>query len=133
MVASCDSAPNTRTTCLLASNIAMHARLQALADRLDQVAELTGRFIAWLTLATVLTAVSVVILRYLFSSGSIALQEAVSYLHAAVFMLAAAYTLKHDGHVRVDIIYQKLSARGRAWVDLLGTLLLLFPVCLFML
>jgi TRAP-type mannitol/chloroaromatic compound transport system permease small subunit len=133
LVASCDSAPNTRTTCLLASNIAMHARLQALADRLDQVAERTGRLIAWLTLATVLTAVSVVILRYLFSSGSIALQEAVSYLHAAVFMLAAAYTLKHDGHVRVDIIYQKLSARGRAWVDLLGTLLLLFPVCLFML
>jgi TRAP-type mannitol/chloroaromatic compound transport system permease small subunit len=111
----------------------MHARLQYLADRLDQVAELTGRCIAWLTLATVLTAVSVVMLRYLFSSGSIALQEAVTYLHAAVFMLAAAYTLKHDGHVRVDIIYQKLSARGRAWVDLLGTLLLLFPVCLFML
>ena len=111
----------------------MHARLQSIADSLDQIAERTGRFIAWLTLATVLTAVSVVILRYLFNSGSIALQEAVSYLHAAVFMLAAAYTLKHDGHVRVDIIYQKLSARGRAWVDLLGTLLLLFPVCLFML
>jgi TRAP-type mannitol/chloroaromatic compound transport system permease small subunit len=48
-------------------------------------------------------------------------------------MLGAAYTLKHDGHVRVDIIYQKLSARARAWIDLLGTLLLLFPVCLFML
>ena len=54
-------------------------------------------------------------------------------LHATVFMLGAAYTLKHDGHVRVDILYQKLTPRARAWVDLLGTLLLLFPVCLFML
>jgi TRAP-type mannitol/chloroaromatic compound transport system permease small subunit len=57
----------------------------------------------------------------------------VTYLHATVFMLGAAYTLKHDGHVRVDIIYQKLSPYARAWIDLLGTLLLLFPVCLYML
>jgi TRAP-type mannitol/chloroaromatic compound transport system permease small subunit len=111
----------------------MPARLQRLAGGLDRFAEWTGRGIAWLTLATVLTAVTVVVLRKFFSIGSIALQEAVTYLHAAVFMLAAAYTLKHDGHVRVDILYQKLSPRGRAWVDLLGTLLLLFPVCLFML
>ena len=103
------------------------------ADRLDRFAELTGRAVAWLTLGMVLATLAVVTLRYLFDTGSIALQEAVTYLHASVFMLAAAYTLKHDGHVRVDIIYQKLSARGRAWVDLLGTLLLLFPVCLFML
>jgi len=111
----------------------MYRRLQALADSLDRLAETTGRIIAWLTLAMVLTTVSIVILRYLFNSGSIALQESVTYLHATVFMLGAAYTLKHDAHVRVDIIYQKLSPRARAWVDLLGTLLLLLPVCLFML
>ncbi len=111
----------------------MYPLLQAIADTLDRIAETTGRIIAWLTLAMVLTTATIVMLRYLFNSGSIALQESVSYMHATVFMLGAAYTLKHDGHVRVDIIYQKLSARGRAWIDLLGTLLLLFPVCLFML
>jgi len=111
----------------------MYLRLQALADSLDRVAEKTGRIIAWLTLAMVLTTVSIVILRYLFNSGSIALQESVTYLHATVFMLGAAYTLKHDAHVRVDIVYQKLAPRARAWVDLLGTLLLLLPVCLFIL
>jgi TRAP-type mannitol/chloroaromatic compound transport system permease small subunit len=109
----------------------MYPRLQTLAVLLDRLAEKTGRIIAWLTLAMVLITFAVVLLRKLFESGSIALQESVSYLHAAVFMLAAAYTLKHDGHVRVDIFYQKYSARTRAWVDLLGTLLLLFPVCLY--
>ena len=111
----------------------MYLHLQALADSLDRFAEKTGRIIAWLTLAMVLTTVSIVVLRYLFNSGSIALQESVTYLHATVFMLGAAYTLKHDAHVRVDIVYQKLTPRARAWVDLLGTLLLLLPVCLFML
>jgi TRAP-type mannitol/chloroaromatic compound transport system permease small subunit len=108
-------------------------RLQAIAVLLDRFAEATGRSIAWLTLGMVLITFTVVILRYLFHTGSIALQESVSYLHATVFMLGAAYTLKHDGHVRVDILYQKFTPRTRAWVDLLGTLLLLFPVCLFIL
>jgi len=111
----------------------MYIRLLVIADTLDRLAETTGRLLAWLTLAMVLTTVTIVILRYLFNSGSIALQESVTYLHATVFMLGAAYTLKHDAHVRVDIIYQKLTPRGRAWVDLLGTMLLLFPVCLFIL
>ena len=111
----------------------MVARLQTLAISLDRFAEITGRVIAWLTLAMVLITVAVVVLRKLFETGSIALQESITYLHAAVFMLGAAYTLKHDGHVRVDIFYQKFSPRTRAWVDLLGTLLLLFPVCLYIL
>ena len=109
----------------------MYARLQTIAVLLDRFAETTGRVIAWLTLAMVLITFAVVILRKLFETGSIALQESVSYLHAAVFMLGAAYTLKQDGHVRVDILYQKFTPRTRAWVDLLGTLLLLFPVCLY--
>ena len=82
-------------------------RLQSSAALLDRFAEATGRIIAWLTLCMVLITFSVVILRYLFQSGSIALQESISYLHACVFMLGAAYTLKHDGHVRVDILYQQ--------------------------
>lgn len=105
--------------------------MESLAGRLDQIAEYTGRFISWATLLMVLITFLVVVLRYVFDLGWIALQESVTYLHASVFMLGAAYTLKHQGHVRVDIFYQKMSPRSRAWVDLLGTLLLLFPVCGF--
>jgi TRAP-type mannitol/chloroaromatic compound transport system permease small subunit len=105
--------------------------IESLAGRLDQIAEYTGRTVSWATLLMVLITFLVVILRYAFDLGWIALQESVNFLHAAAFMLGAAYTLKHQGHVRVDIFYQKMSPRGRAWVDLLGTLLLLFPVCGF--
>jgi len=98
---------------------------------LDNLAEKTGRTVAWLTLFMVITQFSVVILRYLFNIGWIAMQESILYMHALVFMLGAAYTLKHDGHVRVDIFYHKMTARGKAWVDVLGTLFLLLPVSLF--
>ena len=104
-----------------------------LIKKLENINELTGRLIAWLTLFIVTVTFLVVILRYGFDFGSIALQESTSYFHAFVFMLGAAYTLKHDGHVRVDIFYRKMSKTKKAWVDLLGTLLLLFPVCLFIL
>lgn len=109
----------------------MYQILETIADRLDDFAELTGRLLAWLTLGIVGVTFTVVIMRYLLESGSIALQESVSYLHATVFMLGAAYTLKNDGHVRVDIVYQRLSGVMRAWVNLLGTLLLLTPVCIY--
>ncbi len=99
--------------------------------RLEHFNEGIGRAISWLTLAMVLITFVVVVLRYFFSIGWIAMQETVTYLHACVFMLGAAYTLRADAHVRVDIFYQKFSQHGRDWVDLLGTLLLLFPVSLF--
>ncbi|MEZ5541129.1 MAG: TRAP transporter small permease subunit [Pseudomonadota bacterium] len=111
----------------------MSAQLQRLARLLDGFAEQTGRLLSWLTLAMVVITCVVVLLRYAFGIGSIALQESVTYLHALVFMLCAAYTLRHDAHVRVDIFYQRWSPRARAWVDLLGTLLLLAPVCVFIL
>jgi TRAP-type mannitol/chloroaromatic compound transport system permease small subunit len=103
------------------------------ADHLDQFARRIGHGTAWLSLGLVLVTFGVVVLRYLFGIGSIALQEAILYLHASLFLLGAAYTLKVDGHVRVDIFYRHLSARGRATVDLLGALLLLLPVCGFLL
>lgn len=73
----------------------------------------------------------VVVLRYAFNQGWIARQESITYMHALLFMLGAAYTLKLDGHVRVDIVYQRCSKTTRAWIDLLGSLLLLLPVCVF--
>jgi len=87
-----------------------------------------GKAVSWLSLLMVLTTFTVVVLRYAFDSGWVALQESVTYMHSMVFMLGAAYTLNHDGHVRVDILYQRLSRKGRAWVDCLGALFLLLPV-----
>ncbi|GGW92138.1 hypothetical protein GCM10007391_28030 [Alteromonas halophila] len=81
------------------------------------------------TLAMVLITFAVVVLRYGFNVGWIALQESVMYLHSAVFMLAAAYTLRSDGHVRVDVFYRRLSPVSQAKVNLLGTLVLMLPTC----
>jgi TRAP-type mannitol/chloroaromatic compound transport system permease small subunit len=105
--------------------------LSEIARRLELVNEWIGRGVAWLTLLMVIITFTVVVLRYGFDMGSIALQESIIYLHALNFMLGAAFTLKHDAHVRVDIFYQQMGPRDRAWVDLLGTLLLLMPVCGF--
>jgi len=107
--------------------------VERLIRRLEVTAEWLGRMVAWATLLMVLITFLVVLLRYLFDTGWIAMQESVTYLHAAVFMLGAAYTLKHGGHVRVDIFYQGFGPRGKAWINLLGTLFLLFPLALFIL
>ena len=92
-----------------------------------------GVSVSWLTLTMVLTTFIIVVLRYSLDFGSIGLQESVGYMHAMVFMLGAAYTLKTDGHVRVDILYQRCSKPVRAWIDCLGVVLLLGPVAAFML
>ena len=86
---------------------------------------------AWLVLAMVLIIVYDISMRYLFQIGSVALQELEWHLFSLVFLLGAAYTLKHDGHVRVDIFYQSrwMNDRRRAWVDLFGCLFLLIPFC----
>ena len=98
----------------------------------DRISNITGQIIAWLTLAMVLLTATIVIMRYVFDAGLIWMQESVLWMHAALFMLASAYTLGHDEHVRVDIFYRGLSERGRAWVNLLGTVLLLLPMSVFL-
>jgi len=98
-------------------------------QRLTGFTALVGRSSAWLALLLVLGMVLVVVLRYGFGIGNIALQESLTYLHGSLFMLGIAYTLAEDEHVRVDVLYQRFSPRGRAWVNLLGTLFLLLPVC----
>ena len=103
----------------------------AFVRSLDRFADLTGRAVAWLTLSMVVVTFVVVVLRYLFDTGWIAMQESVTYMHAVVFMLGAAYTLRHDGHVRVDIFSRRFGPRGRAMIDLAGALLLLLPVSIF--
>lgn len=105
--------------------------LVRIAGWIDRFSEITGRCVAWLTLAMVLVTFTVVTLRYLFDTGFIWMQETVLWMHALVFLLAAAYTLEHDEHVRVDIFYRKMTPRGRAVVNLSGSLLLLVPTAAF--
>jgi len=104
-----------------------------LATTLNALNRFIGRAVALLTIVMVVVMAVVVAERYLFNSGSIRLQESITFMHAAVFMLVAAYTLQAGGHVRVDIFYSRMQARGKALVDLFGTLLLLMPFCLFLL
>jgi TRAP-type mannitol/chloroaromatic compound transport system permease small subunit len=99
----------------------------ALADTIDWLNSKIGRAAAWLCLAVVAIQFAVVVLRYLFGIGSIWLQESIVYSQAAMFLLAAAWTLKNDGHVRVDIFYASAGPRRKAMVDLCGALLLLIP------
>ncbi len=106
--------------------------LLAVARVIDAVNARFGQACAWLTMFLVLGTAVVVVLRYGFGIGATALQEAVLYAHALVFMGAAAWVLQRNGHVRVDIFYQRLSPRRQALVEILGTLLLLLPVCLFL-
>jgi TRAP-type mannitol/chloroaromatic compound transport system permease small subunit len=98
-----------------------------LADTIDWLNTRIGRAAAWLCLAVVVIQFAVVLLRYLFGTGSIWLQESIIYSHAAMFLLAAAWTLKNEGHVRVDIFYASASPRRKAIVDLCGALILLIP------
>ncbi len=99
---------------------------------LDRISDATGRMTAWLTLAMVLLTTIIVVMRYVFDAGQIWMQESVTWMHAAVFMVGAAYTLLHEEHVRVDIFYRNMSARRRALVDFLGVLLFLLPLCVFL-
>src|SRR5690606_9877262 len=103
---------------------------QRLVRLLDGITLFIGRSIAWLTVMMVVATCVVVILRRGFDIGSIALQESVTYMHAAVFLLAAGYTLKRAGHVRVDILYRRFSVRRRAWIDNLGGVVVLLPVAI---
>ena len=89
--------------------------------------------VAWLLILLVLMQGLVVLLRYGFSWGSIALQESVTYLHAICFMLGAAFTLQVDRHVRVDVLYRSMSLKQQALVNAVGSVLFLIPVCMFML
>jgi TRAP-type mannitol/chloroaromatic compound transport system permease small subunit len=103
------------------------AIMTAFADRIDRLTSGVGRAVAWLVLVVVLLQFALVVARYLFGLGSVWLTETVIYAHAALFMLAAAWTLFAGGHVRVDFFYAEASARAKAMVDLIGALLLLLP------
>lgn len=103
-------------------------RTQAILDR---VSDLTGQTVCWLCLAMMLVTFVVVVMRHLFNIGFIAVQESVMFMHGTMFMLGIAFTLRHDGHVRVDILYQRFSPKVRAGVNIAGTIFFLLPFAIF--
>ena len=101
--------------------------LRGFVRGIDAINDWIGRAAAWLTLGCVLTCFAVVVLRYAFGIGFPWMQELYVWQHAAVFMAGAGYTMLHRGHVNVDVLYGRLNPRGKAWIDILGTLVFLFP------
>lgn len=106
--------------------------LSKLLATIESFIDWSGRTVSWLCLFLVLVTFTVVVLRYVFDSGSIALQETSTYLHATVFLVGMAYTMQQNAHVRVDIFYTRFSKQSKAWVDLFGALFLLLPFMLFL-
>ncbi|MFK5894556.1 MAG: TRAP transporter small permease subunit [Pseudomonadota bacterium] len=105
--------------------------VNTIIQKIQDISEYTGRLISWLSLLMVLITFCIVVFRYGFNTGWIAMQESVMYLYAISFLLGIAYTYKHDGHVRVDIFYTNMSHHTKAWVNLLGILFLLIPMTVF--
>ncbi|MGK0297824.1 MAG: TRAP-type mannitol/chloroaromatic compound transport system permease small subunit [Gammaproteobacteria bacterium] len=106
--------------------------LNRISSILDCITELTGKFASWLVLFLVIIVSYDVTMRYIFQSGSIAIQELEWHVFSLIFLLGAAYTLKHDDHVRLDLLYQSkfMNDYRRAWVNFLGCLLFLIPFCI---
>ena len=104
--------------------------MNKLTSRLDRLSEAIGKFSSWFVGAMVLVTCLVVLLRYGLNMGSVFLQDVVLYLHGALFLLGAAFTLNRDSHVRVDIFYRNFSDRTKALVNVIGNLIFLMPFCI---
>ena len=104
--------------------------LNGVVRAIDTTNEYIGRAVSWLALAMVLVQVIVVVMRYVFGLSILVMQESIWYMHSIVFLVAAGYTLLHDAHVRVDILYGAVSRRRKAMIDLFGVLFILLPVCI---
>jgi TRAP-type mannitol/chloroaromatic compound transport system permease small subunit len=106
--------------------------LLALARLIDALTERIGRLVIWLVLAATLVSAGNALARYALGESSNAWLEIQWYLFGALFLLAAGYTLKHNGHVRIDLFYGRLGPRGQAWIDLAGGLLFLLPMAVLL-
>ena len=106
--------------------------LISLSRAIDALNERVGRAVLWLVLVTALVSAANAVMRYAFGLSSNAWLELQWYLFAAIFLLAAGYTHKHNGHVRIDVVYGRLSERTQAWIDLLGGLVFLLPFSLLL-
>ncbi len=108
------------------------AGLLALSRAIDRINEAIGKTIAWAILVAILVSAGNAVIRKTFNMSSNAWLELQWYLFGAAFMLAAAYTLKQNEHIRIDVVYGMFSRRVQHWIDLLGHLLFLMPFVLLM-
>jgi TRAP-type mannitol/chloroaromatic compound transport system permease small subunit len=108
----------------------MVSRLIRAERAFNRFSDWVGAFSAVLLLLLVLNVFYDVITRYLFNDVSIGMQELEWHLYSMLFLFGVAYALKADGHVRIDILYDRLGAKKRAMIDILGTILLIWPFCL---
>ncbi|MBT9569078.1 MAG: TRAP transporter small permease subunit [Thiobacillus sp.] len=106
--------------------------LLAIARLIDALTERVGRLSIWLVLIATLISAGNALVRYTLGESSNAWLEIQWYLFGAMFLLAAGYTLKHNGHVRIDILYARIGPRGQAWIDLVGGLLFLLPMAVLL-
>lgn len=102
--------------------------LLALSRTIDALTEAIGRIVVWLVLLVALLSAGNAIMRYAFSYSSNAYLEAQWYLFSLIFLLGGAYALKHNAHVRIDLIFGRLSKPAQAWIDVVGTVLFLIPM-----
>lgn len=112
--------------------------LQSISSFIDRLSQAVGKGMAWLTLGVVLVGAVNAVLRYIGKTfhleiSSNAMIELQWYLFATIFLLGAAYTLQQNSHVRVDVLYDRLSERKRNWINLIGHVVFLIPFCIFML
>ena len=105
--------------------------LQNINRFIESFSDWLGRTVSWCSLFLVLLVFVIAVMRYIFKIGSIPLQETVIYLHGFLFMLTAGYTLAKDEHVRVDVFYARLPKRSKHWINLVGVVLFLMPLCWF--
>ncbi len=103
--------------------------VRKLCGLIDSMNEWIGRAVSWTTLGLVIVIFSDVVMRYAFNKSYVFTQELEWHIFSFIFLVGAGYTLLHDGHVRVDIIYQIISPKAQAWVDFIGVIFFLIPGC----
>ncbi len=96
---------------------------------IESINEFVGRAVSWVTFGLVILVFTDVVMRYVFRTSFVFVQEMEWHLFSVIFLVGAGYTLLHDEHVRVDIFYQRMSKKSQAWVNLIGTGFFLFPGC----
>lgn len=104
--------------------------LRTICGGIDRINEWIGHLVAWVTLGLVVVVFVDVVMRYLFNKSFVFTQELEWQIFGFIFLIGAGYTLLHDGHVRVDIIYQRLGPRAQAWINLIGAVFFLLPGCI---
>jgi len=103
--------------------------LKKICNGIDRINEWIGHLVAWVTLGLVAVVFIDVVMRYLFNTSFVFTQELEWHLFGFIFLIGAGYTLPHDGHVRVDIIYQRLGPKAKAWINFIGVVFFLLPGC----